>query len=84
MIGWCVGDDVNVVKINWVVCLVVENNEENGSCFYGFFKIENVWCGRGWGYFRELFFKNLVCCVVLLVIDVKVNEENEKYEKELY
>lgn len=78
MTGRCVGDDANVAKTNWAACLVAENNEENGSCPHGFPKIENVRCGRGWGHSREPPFKNLVCCVVSPVIDVKVNEENEK------
>ena len=79
MTGRCVGDDANVANTNWAACLVAENNEENGNCPHGFPKIENVICGRG--HTRIPPFKNLVCCVVSPVIDVKVNRHNEKHPK---
>lgn len=70
--GRCVGDDANVANTNWAACLVAENNEENGNCPHGFPKIENVICG--WGHSRIPAFKNLVCCVVSPVIDIKIKQ----------
>ena len=84
MTGRCVGDFANEVTTNWAACLVAENNEEDGNCPHGFPKIENVYCGRGWGHTREPAFKNLVCCVVSPVIDLKVSKHNEKHGKEPY
>ena len=81
MTGRCVGDDANVANTNWAACLVAENNEENGNCPHGFPKIENVICGRSWGHSRIPPFKNLVCCVVSPVIDVKVNEQRKTRER---
>lgn len=83
MTGHCLQDNGNVANTNWAACLVAENNEEDGNCPHGFPKIENVYCGRGWGHTRPSNpFKKLVCCVVSPVIGLKVNKHNEKHEEE--
>lgn len=67
MIGKC-GD--SIVDILWVVCFVVE---EGGVCFYDFKKFDDDYVCILYGS-RIFVYKDCVCCLLGLIIDLKVNK----------
>ena len=69
--GRCGSENDKIANTNWAACLVADNNEENGNCPHGFPKINVPSCGR-YGSYRDPPLKNLVCCALSPIFDLKV------------